>query len=404
MNVGGRLLNAIFDGGWIPGGTKVTGSGKISSENFVTGSAGWNIEGTGDAEFNNITARGDVIAANLIAVGGDNRLANGDFETDVSGWTDSGAGVDFEHLAGAGYDGGDVGELTNATGAGATIYVTSEQVAIDPEFIYICEAVLARNTTYGAVAAKLQARCLTSAGTLVGTIEQSLVLTLTTNHYRYAFAFRPSDAGANVALVEVRITAGSSVANGSKLYIDEVRLRAAGAVRAEFASVGITDDEHLLLTGRQIESRDGAGDVSAIKPLLVNWNTLDQPRAGTGIFGRFAVYLALIAKGIALSGSAPATDDQTKGYWTQAGSISTVFTNGVGSLSWPEEWENGVLAATATAVIANPGDPAASGGVARSILTIGSGTSTSVLDLNLYDDTGAGVDGTVTVNFIAIGW
>jgi hypothetical protein len=37
-----------------------TGSGLIQTQNFVAGSTGWRIRGTGDAEFNNVTVRGSV--------------------------------------------------------------------------------------------------------------------------------------------------------------------------------------------------------------------------------------------------------------------------------------------------------------------------------------------------------
>lgn len=80
--------------------------GYVRSSNFLTGVSGWNIGYNGDAEFNNIVARGQLIAANITqADGGDllnngggapvdfngslsaqNKVTNPNFEVDTSGW------------------------------------------------------------------------------------------------------------------------------------------------------------------------------------------------------------------------------------------------------------------------------------------------------------------------------
>lgn len=59
----------------------------IASSDFATGVAGWQIHGDGSAEFNDVTARGDIVTSSITATRTDNKITNGTFETNVSGWT-----------------------------------------------------------------------------------------------------------------------------------------------------------------------------------------------------------------------------------------------------------------------------------------------------------------------------
>jgi len=75
-----RLTGMI--GGNVAGGVTIKGSGAMRSDNYVAGSAGWNIDGDGNVEFNSGTFRGD-----LDAVGGT-------FTGTISGGTISGGTIE----------------------------------------------------------------------------------------------------------------------------------------------------------------------------------------------------------------------------------------------------------------------------------------------------------------------
>jgi len=62
----GTIKAGVIGSGKINGKeiTLAGANGIIRSEDFVAGSTGWAIKGNGDAEFNNLTVRGDVISAN----------------------------------------------------------------------------------------------------------------------------------------------------------------------------------------------------------------------------------------------------------------------------------------------------------------------------------------------------
>lgn len=60
----------------------VGGAGTVGSANYSAGTAGWQIEGDGSAEFNDVTVRG-TLGANLIT--GDLTLSGGSFKTAASG-------------------------------------------------------------------------------------------------------------------------------------------------------------------------------------------------------------------------------------------------------------------------------------------------------------------------------
>lgn len=63
------------------------GVGKwIASTSYTPGSDGWIIDADGTAEFNDVTVRGQVVASEFHGAPTENMLANGDFETDTSGW------------------------------------------------------------------------------------------------------------------------------------------------------------------------------------------------------------------------------------------------------------------------------------------------------------------------------
>jgi hypothetical protein len=59
----------------------------IASSDFATGVAGWQIHGDGSAEFNDVTVRGDIVTSSITATRTDNKITNGAFESNVSGWT-----------------------------------------------------------------------------------------------------------------------------------------------------------------------------------------------------------------------------------------------------------------------------------------------------------------------------
>ena len=62
----GTIKAGVIGSGKINGKeiTLAGATGVIQSENFISGSSGWQIKGNGDAEFNNLTVRGDVISSN----------------------------------------------------------------------------------------------------------------------------------------------------------------------------------------------------------------------------------------------------------------------------------------------------------------------------------------------------
>lgn len=82
-----RPVRAIQNRMRLQGGSVVTGNGQFSSEDFTPGERGWRISGNGDAEFNNVTLRGEIEAsefrgaptANIVGV-------NGTFDDDTTGW------------------------------------------------------------------------------------------------------------------------------------------------------------------------------------------------------------------------------------------------------------------------------------------------------------------------------
>jgi hypothetical protein len=62
--------------------------GYIRSSNYVADSAGWAIDFDGNAEFNNVVARGILIGSTFVSQDGDNLVPNPDMATDATGWTD----------------------------------------------------------------------------------------------------------------------------------------------------------------------------------------------------------------------------------------------------------------------------------------------------------------------------
>lgn len=74
----------------LQGGAVVTEHGTLRSDDYQAGVAGWSIDGDGDAEFNNGTFRGTVVADSFEgAADGANLLANGTFDVDTSSWAAS---------------------------------------------------------------------------------------------------------------------------------------------------------------------------------------------------------------------------------------------------------------------------------------------------------------------------
>jgi hypothetical protein len=58
----------------------------IESDGYVTGTTGWHIDADGDAEFNDIVARGEVEVSRIEATLGSDITTNGSFTTDTTGW------------------------------------------------------------------------------------------------------------------------------------------------------------------------------------------------------------------------------------------------------------------------------------------------------------------------------
>lgn len=71
----------------LAGGAVVTENGVLESDTYVAGTSGWQIAGDGSAEFNNITARGDVVASSFSTSAETDQITNGTFESGTTGWT-----------------------------------------------------------------------------------------------------------------------------------------------------------------------------------------------------------------------------------------------------------------------------------------------------------------------------
>jgi microcystin-dependent protein len=125
----------------------------IRSTTFTTGSAGWNIEADGSAEFNDVTVRGTVETSNLQAntissdntvlnVNGGNEtaptagelLTNSSFDTNVTGWT-GGTNTTLAQVATPTQAGAGAMRLTSGAAA-TTLTATSDAVACEPLSTY----------------------------------------------------------------------------------------------------------------------------------------------------------------------------------------------------------------------------------------------------------------------------
>lgn len=82
-----RPVRAIQNRMRLQGGSVVTGNGQFSSEDFIPGEQGWRISGNGDAEFNDVTLRGEIEASEFRGAPTANILGvNGTFDDDTTGW------------------------------------------------------------------------------------------------------------------------------------------------------------------------------------------------------------------------------------------------------------------------------------------------------------------------------
>jgi hypothetical protein len=77
----------------LAGGAVVTENGRLESDDFVPGVSGWQINGSGDSEFNNVIVRGDIgdgtVEGELVVQGG---LESDNFVAGSAGWRIDGGG------------------------------------------------------------------------------------------------------------------------------------------------------------------------------------------------------------------------------------------------------------------------------------------------------------------------
>jgi len=105
------VRNSGMIGGVALGLTDMDGivdGGSIASENYSAGSAGWAINGAGDAEFNNVTVRGTLSAGtftgtNTVTTGTSNLLKSQNYSAGSTGWEIDGSGnAEFNNITARG--------------------------------------------------------------------------------------------------------------------------------------------------------------------------------------------------------------------------------------------------------------------------------------------------------------
>ncbi len=90
-----RPFRAIQNQMRLQGGAVVTQNGSMESDDFVTGVSGWQINGVGNSEFNNVTVRGTIGGSTLggaLVVGASGTIQSSNFSTGVAGWQINGGG------------------------------------------------------------------------------------------------------------------------------------------------------------------------------------------------------------------------------------------------------------------------------------------------------------------------